>query len=238
MSRRGLVERGILIVLFLPLLSGNRSSDAEAILPSKTPRTPQWRLVIRATHILHGTLKKPVAGSWETSGENYASFRIEPAEALKGELATRSVTIQSYIPIAPGRITQLDSLLDTEVIVFAEKVKMMGSNKDAFFAFNEDPDTILRSTPRIVASVKEEMKHQDKMGSKAVPSLIRLMNDRRALPQELIAFRNKPRPPGAPPTGSPADFESHAYYMPKTVVDAVATILSLITGAPRSNGKQ
>jgi len=60
----------------------------------------------------------------------------------------------------------------------------------------------------------------ERMGQAAVPSMIRLMDDRRSLPIHSIAFKNK----------SPNAFEEYAQYGPESVVDAAASLLGYITG--------
>ena len=252
----------------LPVIS---RIEAQA-LPSKEPRTPEWRLVARATHILQGTVM-PAAADPEPDAlsKYYLNFRIAQARALKGKITPSEpdVTVSAYTPIAPNLPAKIGSLYGKEVVVFARKVPGRSNRYDAH---SEEPNAIMVSSPRLVASLKEELEHQariaaffprspaakpdryhsrvkaiieklhaspqqkavdelDRMGAKAVPSLIRLMDDRRPLPKyyELLAFRHNPPPPGAPPIGPPTIPESHAYYRPPTVVDLVATVLTVIT---------
>jgi hypothetical protein len=58
------------------------------------------------------------------------------------------------------------------------------------------------------------------LGCPAVPAIIQRMDDRRSLPNPHIALRNK----------SPRAFEEIRHYHPQTVVDALAAILSQLTG--------
>lgn len=60
----------------------------------------------------------------------------------------------------------------------------------------------------------------ERMGQAAVPSMIRLMDDRRPLPIQQISLENK----------SPHAFEGIRHYGPKTVVDAIAALLNQATG--------
>jgi hypothetical protein len=60
----------------------------------------------------------------------------------------------------------------------------------------------------------------ERLGQAAVPSMIRLMNDRRSLPIPAISLENK----------SPHAFEGLRHYGPKTVVDAIVALLNQITG--------
>jgi hypothetical protein len=60
----------------------------------------------------------------------------------------------------------------------------------------------------------------ERMGKVAVPSMIRLMDDRHHLAVRHIAFKNK----------FPGAFEAYAHYAPELVVDAVASLLGYITG--------
>jgi hypothetical protein len=58
------------------------------------------------------------------------------------------------------------------------------------------------------------------LGCPAVPAIIRLMDDRRNLPDRQISLRNK----------SPEAFEGTRHYGPEEVVDALAAILNQVTG--------
>jgi hypothetical protein len=58
------------------------------------------------------------------------------------------------------------------------------------------------------------------LGCAAVPAIIKRMDDRRKLPVPRISLRNK----------SPDAFEGMRHYSPQVVVDALAAILSQITG--------
>jgi hypothetical protein len=60
----------------------------------------------------------------------------------------------------------------------------------------------------------------ERIGDAVVPSMIRLMDDRRHLAVRHIAFKNR----------SPGAFEAYAQYAPELVVDAVASLLGYITG--------
>ena len=58
------------------------------------------------------------------------------------------------------------------------------------------------------------------LGCPAVPAIIRLMDDRRVLPDPRISLSNK----------SPQAFEAVRHYGPVQVVDALAAILNQLTG--------
>jgi len=58
------------------------------------------------------------------------------------------------------------------------------------------------------------------LGCAAVPAIIERMDDRRRLPIPWISLRNK----------SPNAFEGKRHYSPQVVVDALAAVLSQITG--------
>ena len=58
------------------------------------------------------------------------------------------------------------------------------------------------------------------LGCEAVPVIIRLMDDRRPLPNHAISLENK----------SPDAFEGVRHYGPEQVVDALAAILNQVTG--------
>lgn len=58
------------------------------------------------------------------------------------------------------------------------------------------------------------------LGPKAVPAMVRLMDDRRALGMERMALRNR----------SPDAFEAYAQYGPALIVDAMSTIAGYVTG--------
>jgi len=58
------------------------------------------------------------------------------------------------------------------------------------------------------------------LGCPAVPAIIELMDDRRSLPDPRISLKNK----------SPQAFEGLRHYSPQKVVDALAAILSQVTG--------
>jgi hypothetical protein len=60
----------------------------------------------------------------------------------------------------------------------------------------------------------------ESLGCKAVPAIIRRMDDRRLLPDRRISLRNK----------SPDAFEDIRQYGPEEVVDAFAAILNQLTG--------
>jgi hypothetical protein len=60
----------------------------------------------------------------------------------------------------------------------------------------------------------------EQMGPVAIPSMIRLMNDRRPVPIQSISLVNK----------SPDAFEGIRHYGPKVVVDAMAALLEQMTG--------
>jgi len=66
----------------------------------------------------------------------------------------------------------------------------------------------------------EAFRELEGLGCKAVPAIIKNMDDRRPLPVRYIALENK----------SPQAFEAIRQYRPERVVDALAAILNQVTG--------
>ena len=87
------------------------------------------------------------------------------------------------------------------------------------------PDDLQATVRALIDKMTDESTQQDavwrlqRLGPRAVPSIIRLMDDRRPLPLKGTMFINN----------SPNAFEGISHYGPKVVVDALAIVLSGLT---------
>jgi hypothetical protein len=88
------------------------------------------------------------------------------------------------------------------------------------------PDTYHQTVKALIEKMLHErteaaaFQKLEQMGQAAVPSMIRLMDDRRLLPIPQISLENR----------SPNAFEGIAHYGPKLVVDAMAVLLEAMSG--------
>jgi hypothetical protein len=277
-AMRHWVMMGLLHGLLLLSLAGRVAAQ---VTPSQKPLVSEWRLVAHASHIFHGKLAPAASVDVYVRGDQYFAWRLEKVTALKGPLPPSAnalfYTTRSSASKLAERVTALQG---TEVVIFATKrddsFAFLTRTKDyppkpLYLAFHEEPEAIQPMSAELLASLREELKNQEriaavfprsaaakpdryhaqvkrwigglfkeataqpaidelsKLGVKAVPSLIRLMDDRRPLAKRMLGFPNPPRPLGAPPTGSAADFESHFHFSADLAVDAIANLLKMIT---------
>jgi hypothetical protein len=100
------------------------------------------------------------------------------------------------------------------------------------------PDNLQGTVRALIDEMTDEATQQDavwrlqRLGPRAAPSIIRLMDDRRTLPLTRTMFINN----------HPKAFEAISHYGPKVVVDALATVLPGMTersfGAINSGGSE
>ena len=100
------------------------------------------------------------------------------------------------------------------------------------------PDNLQGTVKDLIDEMTDEATQQDavrqlqRLGPRAAPSIIRLMDDRRPLPVGHTMFINT----------NPRAFEGITHYGPKVVVDALATVLAFMTeqsfGSIESGGSE
>ena len=192
------------------LLKGNTSQKTLAIryFVSTDADQPSTRTVLS----LHN---KEVVAIMEHPSDYYIEGHVLPSP-FAGQLFLAGNSSDSLQP--DNRATTLR--IQTEV----QNQERIAANFSALPAAR--PDAFAPKVKALIEAMTHEKSEQqafaglEALGIQAVPSIIRLMNDRRRLPIPGIMLRNKAR----------NAFEGARQYRPDVVVDAVAAILNQLVG--------
>jgi hypothetical protein len=232
--------------------------------PKTEPASKSWALCAASTTIVTGILHVPVEELRAAHGSGrYLTATVDVTETLKGERSeAAAVTFFSDDRAYAPKIDELIALDGKAVLVFLIVVPDSSESAQTYFAgYTADAARALQRAE--VAGIRTEIARQarvlrnwkphpewpreaavraliekmlvrrtqarafrdlENLGPAAVPAIADLMDDRRRLGVETMALEN-------PPDG----FEAYRIYAPQLVVDALAAILTQLTGTGFGN---
>lgn len=220
-----LVAKSHLIVIGTPQI------PIESIQESISSKKYEYvNITVACDQTLKGTARKTVVVRWYTRPEP-GSLGLKELTALRGKPAVLFLIEVDekgsegfYLAgNTPSAFSEANTVLTERVRVEVNAQRNLLERFDKVYPPQDEP-LCSKVKALVDATTKKDTQlaafHElEALGTKGVPAMILLMDDRRELPKKAISLRNPPD-----------HWEAIRHYGPETVTDAIAAILSQITG--------